>query len=86
MARKKITPEIVPEITTDEQTSDVTVTTIEVKSPSSTNTDLKLADLSIQSSKSVLAMKPYDQRTVQVTRRTDSTMHFSKNIIREDFK
>lgn len=102
MAKKKVTAEAEPEAVSEKsevvaetietapetvsEKSEVVVETIEVKSPISDEANLNLANLGIQRAASVNAMKPYDQRTVQVTKRSEETMHFNRIIIREDFK
>lgn len=84
MAKKKKTEEAIVETVTEAVPDNAVVETIEVKSPIIESTsNLKLADLS---PKTVPAMKPYDQRTVQVTTRSAETTHFNKTITRKDFK
>lgn len=84
MAKKKKTEEVIVETVTEAVSDNAVIETIEVKSPIiESNANLKLANLS---PKAVPAMKPYDQRTVQVTTRPAETMHFNKIITRKDFK
>lgn len=80
MAKKKKAEEVITETTADGAVTQ----TVEVKSPIvGSDSSLKMANLS---PRTVPAMKPYDQRTVQVITREAQTMHFNKLITRKDFK